>query len=108
MTGDIVDAETGLPRLLSDKCGTCIYRPGNLMHLEAGRRDEMAREALANGSWIPCHSTLPYHPNGSEQTAICRGFWDVHHRESWGCRLAIALGGPVEVPPPTETGDQDE
>jgi hypothetical protein len=97
---DVVDRSTRLPRLLTRKCETCIFRPGNLMHLNDGARDDMVRAALANDSWIVCHSTLPSTANPVGEQAICRGFWDVHARDSFGCRLAIAFGGPVFAPPP--------
>jgi hypothetical protein len=55
------------------KCSTCIYRPGNLMHLDPGRRDGMEAGAIAQGGVIPCHQTI--HKGGGE--AVCRGFFDV-------------------------------
>lgn len=99
--GDVRDADSGLPRLLTTKCATCIFRPGNLMFLPPDYRDQLVREALARDSWIVCHATLPDTDNPPGTQALCRGFWDVHARESAGCRLTLALGGPVLVPPPT-------
>ncbi|MGW4591686.1 hypothetical protein ACWEKJ_30585 [Amycolatopsis thermoflava] len=98
--GDVRDTGTGLPRLLSTKCTTCIFRPGNLMHLPPGYRDQLVQEALDRDSWIVCHATLPATGNPIGTQAICRGFWDVHATESAGCRLTTALGGPVLAPPP--------
>ncbi|MEV6639653.1 hypothetical protein [Amycolatopsis sp. NPDC051371] len=98
--GDVVDPATGLPRTLEDKCPTCIFRPGNLMHLTEGAREDMVRAALERGSWIVCHTTLPDAGIPIGQQAICRGFWDVHARDSLGCRLAVAFDGPVLVPLP--------
>ena len=105
--GDVVDHSSGLPRVLDRKCGTCIFRPGNLMHLDPGRREEMVRAALGRGSWIVCHATLPAAGIPIGEQAICRGFWDVHARDSFGCRLAVAFGGPVFVPPPAEPAAPD-
>lgn len=99
--GDIVEPDTGLPRLLARKCDTCVFRPGNLMRLQPGRVDDMVQEAVGNNSWIVCHDTAP---TGQAPSAICRGFWDVHRADSMGCRLAVALGGPVQVEPP-ESGE---
>lgn len=98
--GDVVDRKTGLPRLLNQKCTTCVYRPGNLMWLREGRRDQMEQDSNDNGSWITCHKTLPAAGQEIGTQAICRGFWDVNKTNSWGCRLAIVLGGPVEVEEP--------
>ncbi|WP_051362608.1 hypothetical protein [Amycolatopsis thermoflava] len=100
--GDVRDSRTGLPRVLSSKCRTCIFRPGNPMHLEDGYRDRMVHEALARGSWIVCHDTLPATGAPIGAQAICRGFWDAHGPDSLGCRVTAALGGPIYAPPPTE------
>lgn len=104
--GDACDAASGLPRVLNTKCPTCIFRPGNPMHLSPGRRDELVAQALARDSWIVCHATLPATGNAIGNQAICRGFWDVHATDSAGCRLATALGGPVQVPPPDQTNPE--
>lgn len=93
-----VDQETGIPRALSRKCSTCIYRPGNLMDLAAGRREEMADRAAEEDSAIVCHSTLPPEP----EQAICKGYWDVpaDRDRSWRMRLLRSWGGPTWVEPP--------
>lgn len=101
--GDLRDANSGLPRVLSTKCATCIFRPGNRMHLPPGYRDQLVQQALDRDSWIVCHATLPDTGNPVGSQAICRGFWDLHAADSAGCRLAIALGGPVLVPRPDPT-----
>lgn len=53
-------------------CDTCIFRPGNLMHLREGRVEQMVGEAERGGQAIVCHKTL----NGDN--ACCRGFFDKH------------------------------
>lgn len=100
MTG--TDPETDRPRLLSRKCATCIFRPGNLMHLRPGRVTEMVRSAVAGGGTITCHSTLEYgeHPDYGE--AVCRGFYDSVGPRSQIVRIVERLGGYTEVPPPGE------
>ena len=35
------------------KCSTCIYRPGNLMHLDPGRKDQMEADAIRDEGVIP-------------------------------------------------------
>ncbi len=106
--GNVVDRCTGLPRLLTRKCITCIFRPGNLMHLNDGAREDMVHAALRRNSWIVCHSTLPASGRSIGSQAICRGFWDVHARDSFGCRLAIAFGGPTLLQPPATHDTDDE
>jgi hypothetical protein len=56
-------------------CETCVFRPGNLMHLARGRLAEMVTEATANESAIICHSSL--YRSGVDN-AVCRGFFDRH------------------------------
>lgn len=60
----------GAVHILAAKCSTCIYRPGNLMRLEPGRRESMEAEAVKGSGVIPCHKTL----GGRE--AVCRGYFD--------------------------------
>lgn len=74
------------------KCDTCIYRPGNLMHLEEDRKDRMEAEAVAEGGVIPCHKTL-----GSGREAICRGYFDVVKHSGEGLlQVAERIGIVVE------------
>ncbi|MEU4229401.1 hypothetical protein AB0F17_34335 [Nonomuraea sp. NPDC026600] len=71
------------------------------MHLEPSRRNAMVAEALANNSWIICHKTLPYGGTPAARQAVCRGFYDIHGRDSAGIRIVHAFGGFTEVTPPT-------
>lgn len=71
-------------------CKTCIFRPGNLMHLEDGRREDMVAEAKRKDSAIICHSTL-----GTDASAVCRGFFDRHG--TLPLRLARIKGKIEEV-----------
>lgn len=110
----IIDPETGLPRTLKEKCATCVFRSGNLMHLGKGRLKEMADGANANGSWIKCHETLEYGPYPDFGEAICRGFYDTNATKSWGIRLALVfaerlgLKGLPEVDPPPDPREENE
>lgn len=54
-------------------CATCVFRPGNLMHLQPGRLAAIVADANANESAIICHSTL--YRDGFDN-AVCRGFYD--------------------------------
>jgi hypothetical protein len=68
-------------------CATCIFRPGNLMHLDEGRRDKMVAGAVKNESCIPCHSHLH---SGAKVEPVCRGFYDNHATVT--IRLAEVMG----------------
>jgi hypothetical protein len=74
----------GKVHVMERKCDTCIYRPGNLMHLEPGRKDTMQADAIRDQGVIPCHQTI----HGSRKhESVCRGFFDVAKHEGL---LAVA------------------
>ncbi len=108
----IIDKETGLPRLLREQCATCVFRPGNLMHLDKGRVHQLVQENNTNGTWITCHETLPWghYPDFGE--AICRGYYDTNGDNSWSVRLAKfeawrkGLKGLPEVDAPPDPREQ--
>ena len=85
MTFDGPATHDGL-RVCATMCATCVFRPGNLMYLRAGRLRDMVDGALANDSCIPCHKTL------DGERAVCRGFWERHRYDTLMCRLGGALG----------------
>ena len=74
----------GKVHVMEAKCSTCIYRPGNLMHLEPGRKDSMQADAIRDEGVIPCHKTIH---GAREQESVCRGFFDVAKHEGL---LAVA------------------
>jgi hypothetical protein len=92
--------------VLSEQCATCVFRPGNPMHLARGRLKDLVDSNLAAGALLVCHDTLSYgaHPEAGE--AMCRGFWDRYRERTnvWRVmeRLSAAFGKPwwEEVPPP--------
>lgn len=91
----------GKPRLLSEQCATCIYRPGNPMRLNPGRLAEMTRLALQQGSQgVICHDTLPYGGHPAFGPALCRGFYDGYAARSNFIRVINRIGGFAAVDPP--------
>lgn len=80
----------GKVHVMAQKCKTCIFRPGNLMHLSPGVVAGMRRQADQDGGCIPCHSTLHL-----PDEAVCRGYYD--RAASWPLRMAAAAGIVVEV-----------
>jgi hypothetical protein len=93
------------PHLLAAKCDTCIFRPGNPMHLRPGRVAELVQQNIAAGAALTCHKTLPYGEHPEMGKAVCRGFYDaVGHRTNY-IRVIERLGGFAEIQPPrTEAG----
>jgi hypothetical protein len=73
-------------RVCAAMCSTCVFRPGNLMSLRAGRLRGMVDESLAYDSFIPCHKTL------DGERAVCRGYWDRHSGDTLACRLGHVFG----------------
>ncbi|MDQ0602026.1 hypothetical protein QF037_006371 [Streptomyces canus] len=81
---DVADPATWSVRICAGRCGTCIFRPGNLMRLEEGRVAEMIANAIAEEGHIVCHATL-----GTDSPAICAGF--AAHRNGRAASLALRL-----------------
>lgn len=98
----------GKVHVLSRKCDTCIFRPGNLMHLGEGRREQMVAESVtergAGEEGLPlqgviaCHDTI--HRDDGVRRVICRGFYDVHGTQVILLRLAVLKGVIEFVDPP--------
>lgn len=79
----------GFVHVQREECSTCIFRPGNLMELRAGRVRSMVDDARAADAAIVCHKTL------DGDRAICRGFFDRY--PTFPLRLAVAMRRIREV-----------
>jgi hypothetical protein len=97
---DISDPATGLSRLLSERCATCILSPGDPMHLGPERTAAFIRQVLAKRSYVPCHDTLTYGGFPDYGPAICRGFFDAYRARSAALLILQAGRRLIEVPPP--------
>jgi hypothetical protein len=97
---DISDPGTGLSRLLSERCGTCILSPGDPMHLGPERTAAFIRQVLAERSYVVCHDTLTYGDFPGYGPAICRGFFDAYRTRSAALLILQAGRRLTEVPPP--------
>jgi hypothetical protein len=62
----------GRVHVCREMCPTCIFRPGNLMHLSSGRLREIKDQAIADDTSIICHETY------GGPRSVCRGFYDRH------------------------------
>ncbi|MEV0810951.1 hypothetical protein [Micromonospora sp. NPDC050200] len=92
------DPTLGKSRLLSRQCDTCVFAPGNKMHLAPGQLRDLVTEARTRESFIICHSTLPHYLYPEARPAICRGFADRYRTQA--LQLIELLFGFVEVDPP--------
>jgi Domain of unknown function (DUF4314) len=97
---DITDPGTGLSRLLSERCPTCILRPGDPMHLGPERTAAFIRQVLDAGSYVVCHETLTYGDFPDYGPAICRGFFDAYGTRTRDLLILQAGRRLTEVPPP--------
>lgn len=97
---NVLDSQTGHPRLCQTMCASCIYRPGNLMHLRTGRLKDITDEALEANTFVVCHSTLSGPQNPTHVApAVCRGFYDNFGYRSNLLRIYGRLGGFTEIDP---------
>jgi hypothetical protein len=97
---DITDPATGLSRLLSERCPTCILRAGDPMHLGPDRTAAFIRQVLDAGSYVVCHDTLTYGDFPDYGPAICRGFFDAYRDRTRDLLILRAGRRLTEVPPP--------
>ncbi|MGQ5262928.1 hypothetical protein ACTWLT_19530 [Micromonospora sp. ZYX-F-536] len=100
-TLSVGDPDLGKSRLMSRQCQTCIFAPGNRMHLAAGRLRDLVTETRQRESFIICHDTLPYYQHPEAKPAICRGFADRYRTQA--LQLIERLFGFIEVDPPQPT-----
>jgi len=96
------DPLTMRTRLLARMCETCIFRPGNLMHLNSGRLSELISQARADDGYIVCHSTLPGMAPPGVRPAVCRGFADRYDTQA--LQIIARVFGFDEIDPATLTG----
>lgn len=91
----------GRVHVLTEKCSTCVFRPGNLMSLAAGRLKDLADDNRRADTALTCHQTLPYNHYEAEP-AICRGYFDAYAEEITPLRMAVAIGIIEQDQPPTQ------
>ncbi|MGP3949636.1 hypothetical protein [Streptomyces sp. 7N604] len=93
---DVADQNTGTVRLCTHRCETCIFHPGNPMHLEPSRVTDMVTRSRQAEGHVVCRKTL-----GTPSPVICRGFADGPDQgRSLALRLSRALGTLQKVTPP--------
>ncbi len=88
----------GRVHVQAEMCSTCVFRPGDLMHLGQGRLNAIVRGNQEDRSALTCHQTLPYGTHPDEGEAICRGYWDGPGARSEIRELAEAMRVVREVP----------
>ena len=81
-----IEGDSGTPRVLRGQCASCVMRTPDQggIPLAPGRREQFIADAVAQDTYIVCHSTLN---RNDVQPAICGGFWEKHKGDSASCRL---------------------
>lgn len=91
----------GQVHVMSEKCGTCVFRPGNLMNLPPGKLKGMADHVQETGIPFSCHQTLAYseprYREHYEGMALCAGAVENYGEQSVIMRMAHAMDVIVEV-----------
>jgi hypothetical protein len=95
-----VIGDDGKVRVLSRRCGTCVFRPGNPMQLAPGRFEELIRRNVDAGALLTCHSTLPYGDHPDFGPAVCAGFWAQYAMSTAAGRMAEFVLGVTRIDPP--------
>lgn len=91
----------GRVHVLSERCSTCVFHPGNLMHLSEGRLKEIVGANRTNDAALTCHQTLSYASwDEVGKEAVCRGYFDAYGHESTPLQLAKRMNLIVEDAPP--------
>ena len=92
----------GKVRILSHRCGSCIFRPGAPMRLSRAHFDEIVRRNVDAGALLTCHSTLPYGDRPDFGPAVCAGFWTQHAMSTAAGRMARFMLGITRIAPPAD------
>jgi hypothetical protein len=95
-----VVGEDGKVRVLSDRCATCVFRPGARMGLSQDEFDHLISRTLDAEALLTCHSTFPYTNPEFGRPAACAGFWAQHGAETAAGRTAQDVLGVTRVAPP--------
>jgi len=84
----------GRVHVLSERCTTCVFRPGNLMWLPPGRFKDLVQSNVKEDTAFACHQTL------SDEQAVCRGYFDAYKEKITPLRMAVAFDVIEEQDPP--------
>lgn len=85
-------------RLFSEKCATCIFRPGNLMQLREGRLADVVDANRRAGVALVCHLTT-YGQAPELGEVLCRGYFDAYGDETASIQVLRRLCARAGVEP---------
>lgn len=78
--------------VFKEMCETCVFRPGNQMHLNPGRLADLIQANLNADALLTCHKTTYRQRSAGE--VYCRGFWDRFGSRTNQGRIMARLGIP--------------
>lgn len=94
-------SEQRQPPVFDKMCSTCIFRPGNLMHLGPGALKSVIDANLERGTLLPCHKTT-FGQGDYEVPVPCRGFYDKYGPRQSVYQIIHRMGGFEEIPVPED------
>ncbi len=94
----VADRESGMVRVVSEKCATCDFRPGNRGNLSPGQLARLITDCLDTEGHIVCHET----GDDGVPGAVCAGFAD-HPDAGRSLALRIAAAGQTLYQEPTRS-----
>ncbi|EFL19936.1 hypothetical protein [Streptomyces sp. C] len=92
-TAPVTDTAAGRIRVISDRCATCDFRPGNRGNLAPGQLAALVRDCLADEGHIVCHESGP--DRSTQPSAVCAGF-AAHPDAGRSLALRIAALGHLQ------------
>ncbi|MER7818429.1 hypothetical protein [Streptomyces sp. NPDC096153] len=93
---EVADPASGTVRLCTHRCDTCIFHPGNPMHLWPGRATDMVTQVRETGStWC---ATRPSEPTLQRSAEASPSDLTQNQGRSLALRLARALDTVKEIP----------
>lgn len=92
-TAPVTDAAAGRVRVMSDRCATCDFRPGNRGNLAPGQLAGLVGDCLADEGHIVCHESGH---TADRPGAVCAGF-AAHPHAGRSLALRLAAVGLTEL-----------
>ncbi len=89
-------SDGAVPAVFEDKCPTCIFRPGNPMHLRDGALKNVVDGNIQLGTLLVCHETTF---GQADREVMCRGFFDAYGPQTSVYQIMERFNVEFEVVP---------
>ena len=84
-------------KVYDQRCQTCVFWPGNRMHLNPGRLADLVKHNRAASAALECHTSTH---GRMPQTVLCRGYLDAYGDETTSVQVYQRMGGEFETVTP--------